>query len=160
MDKDINIRQFRKKDLPAVYSLIQNTIDFSYTGVYPPEAVEFFKEYHSQNNILNDNVAGYGVVVESNGKVLGTGTLLKDNIRRVFVDPAYQKRGIGKLITQELEKKASIQKIVTLNLQASLVSRRFWESQGFTIQEERYIPVRNNQKLRFYEMLKTLNAVK
>jgi citrate lyase synthetase len=155
---NIKTRQFINKDLPAVYSLIQNTIDFCYSGIYPEEAIEFFKKYHNHNNILNDTAAGYTIVVESNRQIIGTGTLLDTNIRRVFVDPAHQQRGIGKLITQELEQKASLKKLASLDLQSSIVSREFWESMGYIVQEEYYIPVQNNQKLRFYEMTKTLSG--
>jgi hypothetical protein len=76
----------------------------------------------------------------------------------VFVHPTYPRRGVGILITQELEKKATLQKLSLVTLQASLVSTQFWESQGYIVEEEKYIPVKNNQKLRFYEMVKTLDA--
>lgn len=155
---DAKTRKFVKKDLLSVYRLIQNTINASYGGVYPQEAVEFFKDYHNHDNILNDTTAGYTIVVESNGQIIGTGTLVDANIRRVFVDLAHQQCGIGKLITQELERKAFLKKLASLDLQSSLVSREFWESMGYVIQEERFIPVRNNQKLRFYEMTKTLSG--
>jgi N-acetylglutamate synthase-like GNAT family acetyltransferase len=154
----IKIRQFKEKDLPAVYQLIQKTIDFSYSGVYPEEAIEFFKEHHNKDNILNDAVDGYTIVAEVNGEIAGTGTLFQANSRRVFVEPPHPRRGVGVLITRELEKEATHKKLSYIELQASLVSTQFWESQGYIVQEDKYIPVKNNQKLRFYEMVKTLNA--
>lgn len=159
MVRDIQVRRFNEADLQSVYQLIQNTIDISYRGAYPEEAVEFFKDYHSKEQILNDAATGYATVTEGNNEILGTGTLCGTNIRRVFVSPLHQNRGIGKLIVQELEIKASVEKSATLNLEASLVSRQFWESLGFTIQREDFIPVRNNQKLRFYRMIKKLSAI-
>jgi hypothetical protein len=138
--------------------LIQNTIDISYRGVYPEEAIELFKEYHNRDNILNDAIAGYTIVAEFDGEIAGTGTLLEANICRVFVGPTYPRRGVGILITRELERKATLQKSPTITLQASLVSTQFWESQGYIVKEDNYIPVKNNQKLRFYEMAKTPGA--
>jgi GNAT superfamily N-acetyltransferase len=137
----IQIREFGKEDLPSVYRLVQNTIDISYHEAYPIEAIEFFKDHHSKKNILND---------------AATGTLLGTNVRRVFVSPVHQHRGIGQLIAQELERKASLDKLVALDLASSLVARQFWESLGFVMQREDYVPVWNGQKLLFYRMAKTL----
>ena len=157
MVRDIQIREFNKEDLGSVYRLIQHTIDTSYHEAYPREAIEFFKDYHSKEHILDDAATGYTVVAECNYEVLGTGTLLGINIRRVFVSPLHQNKGIGKLIVWELERKASLEKITTLDLEASLVSRQFWESLGFVVEREDYVPVRNNQNLSYYKMVKTLN---
>ncbi len=156
MIQDIRIRKLGEEDLQTVYRLIQTTIDISYHEGYPREAIEFFKDYHSKEHILNDAATGYTVVAECDSEVLGTGTLSGINIRRVFVSPPHQHRGIGKLLVQELERKASFEKLATIDLEASLVSRQFWESLGFVVQREDYIPVRNSQKLCYYKMVKTL----
>lgn len=156
---DIQIRRYNEEDLQSVYQLIQNTIDISYCGAYPAEAVEFFKDYHSEEQILNDAATGYTALAENNNELLGTGTLSGTHISRVFVSPLHQKRGIGKAIVQELERKASGEKPATLYLEASLVSRQFWESLGFAIQAEDFIPVRNDQELHFYRMAKTLPVI-
>ena len=74
---------------------------------------------------------GYIVIAESNGEILGTGTLLGTNVRRVYVNPSHQHEGIGKLIVAELERRALG---LNLDLAASLISRQFWESCGYQIQ--------------------------
>ena len=153
----IIIRRLNQKDLQSVYKLIQNTIGISYSEAYPREAIEFFKNYHSKEQILDDTTNGYTLIAECNGEIIGTATLLGTNIRRVFVSPPHQHRGIGKLLVQELEKKALREKSTTLDLEASLVSKQFWESLGFTVHTEEYFPVRNDQKLHYYKMIKTLN---
>lgn len=158
MPKDVNIRKMKKKDLQSVYVLIQKTIEISYSDVYPLEAIELFKEYHSKENIAKDASTGYSIVVEFNGAIVGTGTLLETNIRRVFVSPSYQNEGIGKLISRELERKALSDKVSNLDLSSSLVARRFWESMGFRLQAEDFIPASNGQRLIFYKMDKILNT--
>ena len=156
MVRDIKIRKFNKEDLPSLYRLVQDTIDITYKEVYPKEAIEFFKDYHSKEHILDDAITGYTIIAEHDNKVLGTGTLLGTNIRRVFVDPSHQHRGVGKLLVHDLEEKATLEQITTIDLEASLVSRRFWESLSFVVQREDYVPVRNSQKLVYYRMYKTL----
>jgi hypothetical protein len=51
-EDDIFIREFRSSDLRAIKSLIYNTIDVCYSDVYPEEAVQFFKDWHCDENIL------------------------------------------------------------------------------------------------------------
>ena len=106
MIQNIRLRTMKTTDLAAVYALVQNTIAVSYAGVYPPEAIEFFKNHHSRENILNDLARGYIVVAESGGLLLGTGTIIGTSIRRVFINPEYQHHGIGKIIAKKLERKA------------------------------------------------------
>ena len=64
--------------------------------------------------------------------------------------------GIGRLIVEELEKKALTEKLTVLDLGASLISRQFWESMGFVVQKEDYVPVRNDQKLYYFWMVKEI----
>ena len=153
MAKDISIRKFDRKEADLLYKMVQDTIDISYCKTYPPEAVEYFKEYHSIGDILSDAALGSTAIAESNGEILGTGTLLGTNVRRVYVNPAHQREGIGKLIVAALERRALG---LNLDLAASLVSRQFWESCGYQIQSEDFIPVRNDQKLLYYKMVKKL----
>lgn len=54
--------------------------------------------YHSEKHIISDARDGYTIVMELNGKIIGRGTLSATNIRRVFINPAYQHKGFGKLV--------------------------------------------------------------
>jgi GNAT superfamily N-acetyltransferase len=156
MGQYIQIREFNEEDLYSVYDMIQNAIDISYHTVYSKEAIEFFKAHHSVEHILDDASNGYMIIAERESELLGTATLFDSNIRRVFVNPEYQHSGVGKLLIQDLEKKAFIKRLTVVDLEASLASKLFWESLGFTVREEAYVPVRNNRKLRYYKMIKAL----
>ncbi len=155
--RDIRIRKFEEKEAAFLYRMVQDAIDISYRKVYPPEAVDYFKEHHSMGDILSDASLGYTVVADCSGEMLGTGTLLDTNVRRVYINPLHRYKGIGKLIVAELERRALDEMIVSLDLSASLVSKRFWESCGFMVQSEDSLPVGNNQKLHYYTMVKVLN---
>ena len=157
MIRNIKIREFRREDLEAVKKLIYKTIEVSYSDVYPEEAIEYFKGHHSEEHILSDARDGYAIILECNGKIIGTGTLLGTNIRCVFIDPSWQHKGFGKLVMHKLEERALAKGISILNLSASLVSKRFYDSLGYVTQKEDYIPVRNKQKLSYYTMVKKLN---
>lgn len=156
MATDHQLREFRHEDLNSLRELIHATIDCCYSGVYPAKAVEFFKEYHSEQHILEDAEKGYTILLEIDGTIIGTGTLLGANIRRVFVHPSWQHKGFGKLIMRILEERAAEEGISVLDLSSSLVSKQFYDSQGYVTEKKDSFPVGNGQKLVYYAMVKKL----
>ncbi|MHC4639957.1 MAG: GNAT family N-acetyltransferase, partial [Planctomycetota bacterium] len=150
--KDISIRKFKSSDLAAVKKLIYDTIDACYTDVYPEGAVKFFKEWHCDENILKGAREGYTIVLEKSGRLIGTGTLVRDEIARVFVEPTWQGRGYGKTIMFRLEEKAISLGLSIIKLDASLPSKRFYDALAYQTVEKTFIAVENNQKLDYYRM--------
>ncbi|OHB83535.1 MAG: hypothetical protein A2Z38_11365 [Planctomycetes bacterium RBG_19FT_COMBO_48_8] len=144
-------------DLSGLRELIYKTIDACYSGIYCAEAVKFFKDWHCDEKILKNAKEGYTIVVEKNNQIIGTGTIVGDEIMRVFVNPAFQKRGVGKLIMRRLEQKAVSAGIEVLKLDASLPSKRFYELLGYVLLEETFVEVENNKRLDYYKMQKTLS---
>jgi citrate lyase synthetase len=157
MIDNITIKQAVDNDLPQLLKLVHNTIDISYRSIYHAEAIQAFKDYHSIENITHDLKTGHIIVAEQNNEIIGTGTLLDTNIRRVFISPGWQQYGLGKKIAMELEKKARSQGLAMIDLSASLGSRTFWENLGFEFQKESFLPVANGKKLVFFEMAKRLD---
>jgi GNAT superfamily N-acetyltransferase len=155
MTLNIQIREFNKEDLDTVVELIHHVVSISYRDVYPAGALNLYKEFHSRDNILNDAENGYCVIAEDTGRIVGTGTLLDDGIRRVYIDPSYQKSGIGKQIYNRLENRALQKGLTHLGLGASVIAREFWESVGFVFEEEVDIPA-GDEQLKFYMMKKSL----
>jgi GNAT superfamily N-acetyltransferase len=153
---NISVRTFKPSDRDTVKSLIQRTIDACYSDVYCKEAVRFFKDWHCDDRILNDAKEGYTIVVQKNNELVGTGTIVGDEIRRVFVEPAFQKQGFGKVIMRKLEAKALALRIHLVKLDASIPSKRFYDSLGYATLEETFLEVENHKRLDFYKMQKTL----
>lgn len=160
MTDNIVVRSFQYRDLESVYELVRNTMDVSYHADYSEEAIRLFKIFHSRRIIL-ENAANYHTLVALiSGEIVGTGTLQGAHIRRVFVSPRHQGRGIGKLIASGLEKKALSQNIAVLDLAAAVGSRTFWESQGFRVEEERFAPSEKRRIIRYFTMSKNLDGSK
>jgi len=155
----IEIREFLEEDLESVHRMVIEVVNACYSSVYPAGALELYKQFHSPENILNDTHTGYCVVAENGGEIVGTGTLLADWVRRVYVNPDYQKTGIGSMIYQSLENRAMSIQIPHLRLSASLIARAFWESKGYVFEREESIPTPNNEKLTFYLMNKDLSIL-
>ncbi len=146
-------------DVQPVFKLVQHTLQVTYKSVYPVEVIEFFKRYHSLDAVTNDWINGYTVVCESSNRLVGTGTLIGTNIRRVFVSPESQKIVVGKALARALENKAVTNNLVSIDLSASLVSKEFWISLGFTVVKAVSEPVGNGKELEYFEMKKSLKDI-
>lgn len=150
------IRKFRVSDVGAVRDLILHTIDVSYSSVYPPRAVQFFKDFHSEAKIIERHQKGEILVLEKNGKVIGTGSVVDADIFGVFVHPEFQHQRHGKSLMQELEKEAIVSGISEVILSVSLPARRFYESLGYEIIEDLTIDIGEGQNLDYWEAKKSL----
>ncbi len=153
---DITIRKFEASGVGIVRGLVQNTIDVCYSGIYPEEAVWFFKDWHCDKNIIRDASEGYTILLEKKHRIIGTGTIVSDEIKRVFVEPEFQQMGFGKLIMQKLEEEAISAGVSVVKLCASLPSKKFYDSLGYATLEETFLEVENGKRLDFYKMEKAL----
>jgi ribosomal protein S18 acetylase RimI-like enzyme len=151
------IREYRQSDLISVRRLIHETIDQSYTGVYPPRAVEFFKQFHSEENIAERSGTGTVLVVEQAEAIVATGTVVGNEIFGVFVNPACQRCGYGRALMRELETRAKAQGCAVVELSVSLPSSVFYESLGYEILEECSMDVGEGQRLDFWKARKSLD---
>ena len=157
--RDVELREFRREDLQAVKSLIDETIEVSYS-VYPHEVIaHWMRDHHSRERILSEARDGYATVLEYEGRIAGTGTLSGANIRGVFIHPSCQRRGFGKLIMHKLEEQASANGIVTLELTSTLISKRFYDSLGYETLKEDHFSAGTKRKFRYYRMIKKIQAI-
>lgn len=152
------LREFRISDVAQVRRLIHRTLDISYSDVYRPRAVRFFKTFHSEAKILRRHQEGEILVVELDGKVIATGAIVEDDIFGVFVDPDFQHHGHGRALMHELEARARSKGYREAVLSVSLPSRRFYESLGYTGFEDRAIDLGDGEKLAFWHATKPLTA--
>ena len=152
----ISIREFHETDTKAVQQIIYRTIDTSYSPLYPPRAIEFFKEFHSHSKIMERHQNGKIFVVEKEGHIIGTGSFVNGEILGVFVNPSFQQQGYGKVLMRQLEKEAELNGYSEVSLSISLPSRKFYEDLDYTNIEECSIDVGNGESLDYWEAKKFL----
>ena len=152
------MREFCTADLAEVSALVNRTIDVSYAGVYPPLAIAHFHEHHTADKIAADAEQGYAVVLERDGRIVATGTLLGDDVRRVYVEPEWQGRGLGGAIMHALEARAAEEGIAQVILGASLVAKPFYDRLGYVAFEEGEGDCGEGQVLRYFRMRKRLDG--
>ena len=149
------LREFNHNDLEDLKHLIDETVDASYSD-YPEEFREHMKsDHHSRERILENARNGFTLIFDLGGRIVGTGTLLGTEIVGVFVHPSCQRKGFGKSIMLELEKRALTNGIVTLTLDSTPVSKGFYESLGYIIFNDA-LTARTNRKFTYYKMKKEL----
>jgi GNAT superfamily N-acetyltransferase len=152
----ILIREYNKKDLKRLKFIVRQTIKKSYTGIYPEEAIEYFLKLHSLKNMEEDIPKGNTFVVELEGEIIATGSIVEDEIKRVFILPEHQGRGFGRKIMKKLEETALANGVKKVKLCASLASKDFYLALGYGILKFTYLPLKNNKKLEYYDMEKYL----
>ena len=150
------MRIFRSADLEAVYRLIRTTIESSYVSVYPPRAVQFFKDHHTRDRLLERHAKGEVVVVERDGDLVATGAIVGDHIMAVFVRPQDQRHGLGRRVMNALEDCARAAGRPSAHIDVSLTSRRFYESRGYERMEGCSIDVGEGQRLDYWTAQKDL----
>jgi GNAT superfamily N-acetyltransferase len=151
-----DMRRFQPSDLGRLQQLILQTIDVSYSSVYPPRALGFFKAFHAERKILERCAVGTVLVTEHSGVLVATGSLVKAEILAVFVHPQTQRRGYGKALMSVLEDEARRSGETEVSISVSLPSRRFYEGLGYEILQPCSRCVGDGQRLNFWKARKKL----
>lgn len=99
-----NIRPAQMTDLQTITGIVQKTINEVYPKYYPQGAVDFFLEYHKEENICQDIADGNVYLLEDNNNIVGTVTVNDNEINRLYVLPEYQGKGYGSFLLEYAEK--------------------------------------------------------
>ncbi len=152
----IVLRTARESDLEELRGLIHRTIDARYRGVYPEAAVAFFKGYHSGERILERIRYAAVVVLERENRLIGTGSLVGDEILGVFVSPDHQGRGYGRRIMATLEARARERNLPAVTLSVSLPAVPFYRALGYTMLKPRFLEMPGGERLDYFEAWKVI----
>jgi GNAT superfamily N-acetyltransferase len=128
----INIIPFRKEYTHLLYNVIKKTIREIYSSLYPIEIINYFLSYNAPENILIDSIEGYTALFFKDNQLIGSGSLVETNIRRLFVLPEYQLKGIGTAILKHIEQKALEKNCKYLELYAMMLSVNFYRKMGYS----------------------------
>lgn len=131
-----------------IYELVQRTIKETYTRYYSEEAVDFFLALHNEESILKDISEGKVYAAVLGDDVIGTGTIDGDRVKRVFVLPEFQGRGMGSLIMDFLEGEI-IKDHGAVWLDSSLPAGKFWNGRGYIVKKYAECELENNKVLAF-----------
>lgn len=71
------------------------------------------------------------IATDKNNYIIGNASLLNNEIKMMYVDKNYQKKGIGKEIIKNIEKIAIKLKYKELKVYSAITAQKFYEKQNF-----------------------------
>ena len=82
-------------DLQTVKNMVHRTIKECYLECFSENVVDFFLNLHSEEAIKDDLINANVYLMESDGYLVGTGTIKDNVIKRLFILPQYQHHKFG-----------------------------------------------------------------
>ena len=143
----MKIRKFKKEDAKQCSKLILECIEKNLS--LNEKNKKFMIKKSQPKNLIEKSEKLSLFVYDSNGEILGTGALDKNEIRTMFVKPKMQVKGIGKKILNFLINKAQSKGLKKVWLKSSPEAEIFYKKQGF-----KKIKVRNDYNFKTIEMEK------
>ena len=131
MAQIINIRLAQDGDADHISALVQHTIRVSNSQDYSAAIIDRVADSFSAEAVLGlirQRVVFVAVDAEN---LVGTASLDGEVVRRVFVHPEMQGRGIGHRLMNAIEALANQQGVVALRVPASLTAKPFYARLGY-----------------------------
>ena len=145
-------------DLGDVRSITRTTIGEIYPHYYPPGAVEFFLEHHNDKNIAADISDGIVFLCrDAENNTVGTVTIRKNEICRLFVLPKYQGKGYGKELLEFAESEIA-KHYSEIVIDASLSAKSIYLRRGYKETGYHTIKTDNGDHLCYDVMKKELSG--
>lgn len=134
----IKIRKFKNKDAKHVADLIRRN-DLEVTSLYYPKGViELWVDELSPQYILKICKEKICSVAFDGKKVVGFSSFKGNEIKKLFVNPDYHKKGIGRMLINKIEDFAKAKKIKKLKLDSNLYAEKFYKHVGFKKIRDKY----------------------
>ncbi|MDI9867667.1 GNAT family N-acetyltransferase [Flectobacillus roseus] len=160
MQNSINLKIATIEDIPLIQSIAEQTWRPTYGDILTEEQTLFMLDmmYSSESLTRQFETNTFIVAYEGDTPLGFAGFEPKDDgvmkLHKLYMLPAAQGKGIGKLLIQEVAKYAKQQglKFVHLNVNRNNKAIGFYQKQGFTIIKEEDINIGNDFWMNDYVM--------
>ena len=149
----MQIKRAKFEQAEDVKYITEKTIREVYPHYYPKGAVAFFIEHHNVKNISEDIVENDVYLLYDEEQMVGTLTIKKNEINRLFVLPEFQRKGYGKLLLEFAENEIAKQ-YNEIVLDASLPAKVIYKKRGYLERETHSIKTDNEDYLCYDVMYK------
>lgn len=150
--QNLEVRLFDKKHLTEVVNVIHATIKTCYPEIYAPEVVDFFLDYHSEQNIVKKSSKGEVYTFYLTGELIGTGYLVEDEIGGLYILPNFQNKGYGSEAMNFLLNCARQKGLKNIWIDATPASNPLYLHLGFKLIEEKVMYVEGDVPLPYSYM--------
>ncbi len=144
----------KRAECPAkVAEIVEKTIKAIYPHYYPSGAVQFFLNLHNEDGIRRaaEREEIYFAIVQ--GEIVGTGSVRKNEICRLFILPEYQAKGYGSRLMDLLEDRV-FQKYQAVHIDASFPAESMYLKRGYRIKTYEIIKAEGGDYLCYHTMEK------
>jgi N-acetylglutamate synthase-like GNAT family acetyltransferase len=138
--KSFKIRQATVADVVSLSELIRRTIRISNSKDYDQKSVDMlcaiFEPEPVAERIENELI----LLCFAGAELVGTVGLKVEYLRSLFVEPAYQGRGLGKMLVARIEDEAKKRAMSEIIIHSSLTAQAFYSALGFEMVELQSYP--------------------
>jgi len=165
---EISVRPARKGDGAAILTVHFRAIHEIACADYPLEILDAWHAPMSETELVLkgenfDRKVENGekeivLVAEIGGSIAGFGEMVpaKCELLAIYVNPDFQRRGVGRMILGELERIARQRSFPHLQMDASLTAVAFYLANGYIILERSFHTLWNGTKMACVKMKKDM----
>ena len=136
-----------------VAAIVKETIEKIYPHYYPPGAVQFFLDLHSEARIKEVLFCEEIYLALVQGNIIGTGSIRKNEICRLFILPEHQGKGYGSRLMDLLETRI-LKNYSEVHVDASFPAESMYLKRGYQIISYEKIETENGDFLCYHTMEK------
>ena len=133
--KQIEIRKATDADVVPLSGLIRHTIRVSNSKDYDQQSIDMlcsiFEPEQVAKRIENEHI----LLCFSGVNLIGTAGLRRDYLRSLFIEPTYQRQGLGKVLVANIEEIARQNAVPEILVESSVTARQFYETLGYEFVE-------------------------
>jgi GrpB-like predicted nucleotidyltransferase (UPF0157 family)/GNAT superfamily N-acetyltransferase len=127
----MTLRGFRDADAPAVSALIRRCWTMMRLGPYPHEGIRVQLAGTTPERLRETARTTFFLVAVLDGRVVGFGGHDRTHVRLLFVEPAFQRRGIGALLLSRVLEHARREGVAALECNSTTYAVPFYARHGF-----------------------------
>ena len=143
----------RADDAVRIVAIAAETIRAVYPKYYPAGAVQFFLDLHCEEHIREAMETEEIYLVLVGNTLIGTGSIRRNEICRLFILPEYQGSGYGSALMDRLEERI-LKDFDFVHVDASFPAERMYLKRGYRLTSYEMIETGNGDFLCYHVMEK------
>ncbi len=138
--KSLQIRQATSADVEPLSTLIRRTISVSNSKDYDQKSIDMLCAIFEPEPLAGRIESEFVLLCFAGATLVGTVGLRDDYLRSMFVEPAYQGQGFGKVLVTRIEEEARKKVMPEIMVHSSLTAREFYSGLGYEFVELQSYP--------------------
>ena len=128
----------QENEFEEIAKMVEKTIRYSFPSFYPPISIKYVVAEMSIDVLKGRSRWTHFYVAKEQDKIIGCGAVgpywgseEESSLFNIFVDPEYQRQGIGRKIIEKLEQDEYFTRAKRVEIPASMVAIPFYKKMGY-----------------------------